>query len=453
MTTAIAVSFIVLVLMFVLATVLEINIGLLAFTGVFVVGTLAGNLSPDEILASFPADLFVLLAGVTYLFAVAQENGTVNWLTHASFRLARGNVALVPWIFCLTSLVITAVGALPGATVAILAPFAMSFAASYRINPLLMGVLVTHGSHAGSLSPISPIGIIVNGAVDSAGLPEVSLAVFLNQMIFALGVCGVAYLLFGGPALVRRALGGEPAQATYSMSPSGSGGPAPSSVVASGGDAPDEEVAYEENSAEETGPLTTYQGLTLFGILALVVLALGFGLDVGFTAFAIGLLLTLYSPRIVDSAIRLMAWPVILLICGVLTFIGVMDEIGALDLVSSAIGSINNPTLATLLVAFIGGFTSLFSTTAGVLGATVPLAVPSLQGAETASVAGAISSIAIASSLVDTSPASGLGALLLASLKNRDPNVYFRQLLLWGVAMLFVGSIGSWLLFVVIGIP
>lgn len=452
MTTTIAASLVALVLMFVLATVLEINIGLLAFTAAFVVGIVMGGLTPDDLFALFPADLFVLLAGVTYLFAVAQENGTVNWLTHAAFRVARGNVAVVPWVFCLTSLAITAVGALPGATVAILAPFAMSFAATYRINPLLMGVLVTHGSHAGSLSPISPIGIIVNGAVRQGNLPDVSLAVFLNQMAFSLAVCGVAYLLFGGPGLLRRGRGAE--ETTAARGPDNLDEASTVRVAAGTGDAPDEEAAVKNGgSLGESGPLTLYQGLTLAGILLLVVLSLGFGFDVGFTAFAVGLLLTLYSPGVVDAAIRLMAWPVILLICGVLTFIGVMDEIGAIDLVSNAIGTINNPALATLLVAFISGLTSLFSTTAGVLGATVPLVAPSLQGSESISIAGAISSISIASSLVDTSPASGLGALLLASLKNMDPNVYFRQLLLWGIAMLFVGSIVPWLLFVVVGLP
>ena len=34
----------------------------------------------SEVLAGFPADLFVILVGVTYLFAIAKRNGTVDWL-------------------------------------------------------------------------------------------------------------------------------------------------------------------------------------------------------------------------------------------------------------------------------------------------------------------------------------------------------------------------------------
>lgn len=192
MTTTIVVSFVVLVVMFALATIFEINIGLIAFAAAFVVGVMVGDLKPEGLFALFPADMFVLLAGVTYLFGVARANGTVEWLTNSAFRLTRGKVALVPWVFFLLSFAITAFGGLPGATVAIVAPLAMSFAADYRISPLLMGLLVTHGSHAGSLAPVSPIGIIVNGAVRRAGLPDVSLTVFLNQMLFATAVCVVA---------------------------------------------------------------------------------------------------------------------------------------------------------------------------------------------------------------------------------------------------------------------
>src|SRR2546427_363932 len=59
--------------MFVLATALPINMGLLAFVGAFLVGTLVAGMGTKAIIGGFPADLFLTLAGITHLFALAQN--------------------------------------------------------------------------------------------------------------------------------------------------------------------------------------------------------------------------------------------------------------------------------------------------------------------------------------------------------------------------------------------
>jgi Na+/H+ antiporter NhaD/arsenite permease-like protein len=433
--TAIIVASVVLVLMFTVATVFSINIGVLAFPAAFAVGVL-GGLTADDILASFPDELFVLLAGVTFLFAIAQNNGTIEWLTQAGLRLVKGNVAVMPWVFHGAGIVITAAGALPGATCAILAPLAMRFAAAYSIGPFLVGILLIHGIHAGSMSPISPFGVIVNGAVARADLPNISLPLFLNVLLFNIAIAVVAFLFLGGPALVRRVRSRARAQ--------------PVSESASG-----EETTSKESpsgSSEQSTPLNFYQAVTLFGILALIVLALGFKFDVGFTAFTIAMVLVLMSPE-EENAIRQMPWAVILLVTGMLTFIGVIEEIGVLDVVSDAISNVAGPLLTPLVVSFASGVISLFAANAGVLAATVPIALPALQEAGVENITGAVSSLTVTAGVVDTSPVSTFGALLLANVQNMDRDVFFRRLLLWGIAMLFVGTVISWLVFVVIGLP
>ena len=50
------------------------------------------GVSEDDIFAGFPGDLFVILVGVTYLFAIASNNGTVDWLIHAAVRAVGGRV-------------------------------------------------------------------------------------------------------------------------------------------------------------------------------------------------------------------------------------------------------------------------------------------------------------------------------------------------------------------------
>jgi len=84
------VSILALVVMFVVATFLPVNMGALAFVAAFAVGTLSLGMSTDDIIAGFPSDLFLTLVGVTYLFAIAQNNGTVDLLVRAAVRAVAG---------------------------------------------------------------------------------------------------------------------------------------------------------------------------------------------------------------------------------------------------------------------------------------------------------------------------------------------------------------------------
>ena len=79
-------------------TTLPLNMGVLGIVAAFVLGTALG-VSEDDIFAGFPGDLFVILVGVTYLFAIASNNGTVNWLVHAAVRAVGGRAAAIPWVF------------------------------------------------------------------------------------------------------------------------------------------------------------------------------------------------------------------------------------------------------------------------------------------------------------------------------------------------------------------
>ncbi len=104
------VSIIVLVLMFVIATALPVNLGALALIAAFLVGTIALDLTADDVIAGFPGDLFLLLVGLTYLFALAQNNGTIDLIVPWSMRLVRGRLAAVPWIFFFLSTLLSAIG-------------------------------------------------------------------------------------------------------------------------------------------------------------------------------------------------------------------------------------------------------------------------------------------------------------------------------------------------------
>ena len=87
-----------LVIMFIAATLLPVNMGALGFVAAFIVGTIWVGMSTEDIIGGFPADLFLTLVGVTYLFAIAQNNGTVDLMVRGAVRLVRGRVAFIPWV-------------------------------------------------------------------------------------------------------------------------------------------------------------------------------------------------------------------------------------------------------------------------------------------------------------------------------------------------------------------
>lgn len=130
-------AIVVLILMFVIASILPINIGVMGFVAAFLVGTLLGDMSANEIFAGFPSNLFILLAGVTFLFAIAQNSGTIDLLMNWCLYLIRDTVALIPWMMFAFTTLLTGVGASSSAGVAIVAPVAMRFSALYGISPLL----------------------------------------------------------------------------------------------------------------------------------------------------------------------------------------------------------------------------------------------------------------------------------------------------------------------------
>src|SRR3954470_6932847 len=84
--------------MFVVATILPINMGVLAFVGAFLVGTLVAGQTTSAIIAGFPGGLFLTLVGITFLFAIAQNNGTIDWLVRLAVKAVRGRVAADPGV-------------------------------------------------------------------------------------------------------------------------------------------------------------------------------------------------------------------------------------------------------------------------------------------------------------------------------------------------------------------
>src|SRR5262245_34746561 len=198
------ISLIALVAALVISCFSEVNIGVLAIAFAWIVGVHLGGMKVDQVIAGFPTALFLTLVALTLLFAQAQVNGTLDRFAKRAVRLCRGNAGAIPMMFFVLTALLSSIG--PGniASTALMAPLGMAVAGRYNISPFLMTIMIANGASAGSLSPIAPTGVIVNGLVTKMGIPNAQWPIYLNNLMIHTLVAFAGYFLFGGLKLFAR---------------------------------------------------------------------------------------------------------------------------------------------------------------------------------------------------------------------------------------------------------
>ncbi|OLR92012.1 C4-dicarboxylate ABC transporter [Actinokineospora bangkokensis] len=427
------VAILVLAGVFATATVLPINIGILALIASFVVGTFVFGLEEKEIFAGFPVSLFITVVGVTYLFSVAKLNGTIDLLVRGGVRLVRGRANLVPWVLFVVAALLTALGTFTPAAVALLVPIGMSFAFAHRISPLMIGMMVICGAHAGAFSPMAVSGALVFGIAAESGLVVSHAVLFFASLGFNLLLAAITY------ALLRRR--GE--ESFVERPPADDAHPEVDLPAGGGG------VATAVRTAPTT--VTWHQRLTLTALVGLVVGALAFHLQIGFLALAAGAVLALLDRDVLGKAVEGISWPTILLVAGMVTYVGVLEHSGTIDWVSHGAVGVGAPLLVVLVLCVLVGVTSAFASSTAILTAVIPMAVPLLlTGALPA--AGVIAAMAISTTIVDVSPFSTNGALVLANARGVDRTRFYRQVIGYTCAIVGLGPIAAWAVLVLPGL-
>jgi di/tricarboxylate transporter len=434
-----AISLSALVAALVISCFSEINIGVLAIVFAWIVGVYFGGMKVEQVIAGFPTALFLTLVALTLLFAQAQVNGTLDRFARRAVRLCRGNAGVIPMMFFVLTALLSSIG--PGniASTALMAPLGMAVAGRYHISPFLMTIMIANGASAGSLSPIAPTGVIVNGLVAKMGIANAQWPIYLNNLMIHTIVAFAGYFLFGGLKLFARR--GVVAAAPVAAMGVGAmpNGVSPSGVVVSAVPAPDID--------EE--PFAARHWLTLAVITTLVISAIVFQVNVGMAAFACALVLTFARAADDGEAVKRMPWKVILMVTGVTVLVALLEKTGGLDLFSNFLARLATPATSTLVTAFFTGLISIYSSTTGVvlpaLLPTVPGLIQKMGGGDPMAI---ISSMNSGGHLVDVSPLSTLGALCLAAAPaGTDTRRLFNQLMAWGLSMSVVGAIVCWIFF------
>jgi Na+/H+ antiporter NhaD/arsenite permease-like protein len=402
--TPAAVSLVALVAAILLSCVSRVNVGVLAVALAWLVGSFAGS-GADLVTASFPGGLFLTLAGVTLLFALAEVNGTLERVAAAALRLARGDSRVVPWVLFLIASALASAGPGAIASVALLAPMGMAVGRRAGLSPFLSALVVVNGANSGNLSPVSAVGIVANTKLAEAGLGGHELKVWTANLLASLLVTAVAYLALGG----HRTRGATA------------------------------DAAAPES---ESSALSRAQALTLLVVGAWIVGVVVWRVPLGASAFTAALVLILARAADEAAAFKRLPWSAVVMVTGMSVLVTVVEKTGGMELFTSLVARFATPGSVNGLIALVTGLISTYSSTSGVVLPTflptVPGLVRELGGGDPLAIA---LSIDVGASLVDASPLSTLGALCVATVSGEQASDLFRKLMIWGLSMSLVGAV------------
>lgn len=456
------IAFLVLVAAFAIGSFTKINAGLLATVAAFGVGTLLAGMSIKDVIGQFPAGLFFILVGATLLFAIVRINGTIDLLAYWAERLAGDRKILVPILMFLLTAALASAGAFTPAAIAIVAPVGLALGMRFGISTLAIGLVIVQGANAGAFSPVNPFGVLANKMLDSAGATDGSFKLYAYCFVFNAILAAIAYVLV--QAIMKRRMAktesrhtgdaGHVEQDGGAAAPAGSSATGPSGTGTAVLTAP-AHTSVAAESTIRTGPekvaATPMRILTLVGIASLLVLTTVLGLDVGVASLVIATVLIVLDSSVQKPAVESMPWSAIILVTGIVTYVGMLEKMGALKELQEGIAGLGNSSLAALITSYVVAIVSAFASTTGTLGVISPVVAPIAMDPLLTPL-GVVTAIAISSSVVDVSPMSTSGALLMASAQPKDERMFFRALLLWAIAMIGIVPLLVWFVFVQLGL-
>lgn len=341
------------------------NIGLMAVGLALILGIISGT-PVSTIQAGFPTKLFVTLLGVMLMFSIAQENKTMELLARRVVALAGKRTNLIPIIVYVFSVVLAAVG--PGTipVMSIMAVFTCSLAAEMKISPLLLAPTSVLGAAAGGLTSIAPTGILGINLAEQSGVELAPVPYLINMLIAMTVYFIILYIILGG----------------YKMK------------------------SNVDLSQLELPKFNGNQIITLIGILVMVVLVVGFGLDVGMVCFSVSMVYLVLRVADEKKSIQGIPWSTLVMVAGVNMLMSMALNLGGIDLLSAGLSTMMTPSTAPGVLGLTAGIMSWFSSTSGVV---MPTLIPSIPGIIER--VGSVSYLSMISAVTNTASAAGMSPL------------------------------------------
>lgn len=404
------ISLVVLAVVVAIGFIKKINLGFFALGAAFVLGTV-GGMKASQITAGFSSSMFVTLVGVTFMFGMASQNGTLELFSKKVVALVGKHTVLIPILMFVLSAFISAIG--PGHIAAgiLMTTFAMYLAFEMNINPMATSLYAKLGANAGCASTLSITGILAAQLSNPMGYSGFGLHLFLSTLLSGFVFTLVVYILYKGYAV----------------------------------------KADNPLKWSEIPKFNREQRITVAVIVVVVICCIGFKLDTGLFAFLAASVLILTGCADEKKAIKGIPWGTLVFICGVGALVNVINKLGGIKLVSDYLSTLMSTNTAVPIMSATSGILSWVSSTTGVvMPALLPIAhnVAQTFGVSYVELMSAIVATSFAAAI---SPLSTGGAIIMSSYSaskettTEEMNNMFKTLFLLSVANVLINVLMSWL--------
>ncbi len=395
MTIAQGLSLILLATVLVIAIWRRINIGVLALAAAFIVAVVA-HADVAKMYTAFPGNLFVLIAGISLLFAHLERSGALAWVVNGVFRAIGSRTVLLPWAGFLIAAALSTMGAFSTAPIALLVPIIAHVALKYPRHFFLMELAAIIGANSAGLSPLNPTGVVISTVAAHASVHYNKWLLWAISMVVATVVLIVLQVV----GRVR----GQNVGRMYAR--------------------PAVEEVHDPNAPVNN----LYRAGAGLALVVFVVCVVGFQTDVGMTAMLMAALLQVVFPSDEVTLLRRIPWSSILLLCGLLTYLGLMQQIGTMTVIQKNLTDINNHVLLLLVVAYLTALLcNIESSTLGVLGLMMPIVISIFGGSS--ALTWILAAVAVPAALMVMNPIHVAGTLIIANSHEDDQPRLFRNLL------------------------
>ena len=381
------VSLIVLLLAIVIGFARNANVGILC-VGFSMILSIVYKVDIKIVIAGLSSSLFIQTVGITYLFAIIQGNGTLEFLARKMVRLVGTKTHLIPFVMYILGFIVCAIG--PGAipSLAIIPVIAIPVAVSAGVNPIMTAIIGDLGVMSGRMSPLTPESAVVRELMKQQGLEANTIPIMICLTFTALICVVLVYIYYKGWKVEK----------------------------------------VEATTKEKLPSFEPKQWLSILGLVVLAVGALFFSWNVGFTGFLVGSILIVLGCADEKKAISAIPWNVILMVLGVGILMNVITVSGGIDIMVAALEKVMNKTIAAMVMGVVAGIMSFFSSGLGVVFPTLIPTAAGLSGGLGVSAIELVSVIVIGGTVAGFTPVSTTGALIMAGVsQQKDAEEKFPQ--------------------------
>ena len=411
-TTLSIIALVVLAIVIAIGFIKKVNLGFLAIGAAFILSMIAG-IGPKYVTKAFDSDMFVTLVGVTFLFGMASQNGTLDLFSKKVVALVGKRTVFIPILMFFLSAFISAIG--PGHIAAgiLMTTFAVYLAFEMKINPITTALFAKLGANAGCASPLSLTGQLglklTNNLANDVTNADLVERLGFNSLHFFIATLVSGFIFTLLLYIFTK---------SYKVK------------------------ADNPLKLKDIPKFNWKQWCTIGAIVMMVVLCIGFQMNTGLTAFVMAAILVLLGCADEKKAIKGIPWGTLVFICGVGVLVSVIDMMGGITLISNLLQKLMGPNTATPILSATSGILSWVSSTTGVVMPAMFKMLPDIMRNFGTSVnyMEMISAITATSFAAAISPLSTGGAIILSSYSaskettNEEINKIFKFLFLLSVA-------------------